>query len=182
MSNAAEASGLRLVGCTVVEDAFVCPTGGGFENETWRVQANDDWWTVAELLRRGPAGDVTAELVDGHDPNSRKSFGTLPPQNSFHRRTYVVAPIGTQFWRRIIRPVIDRTKTMNDYLLAGNISVTRKAFDDYFVLRGAERLVSLAIDAERRSRPKGPASEPLSKEQSRQYANVLLAVLNGSAR
>lgn len=169
-----------LAGCTVEEEAFVCPTGGGFENVTWRVQVNDDWLTIGQLLRRRAVGEVTAELVDGHDPNGVVSSGTLPAQTAFYRRTYVVAPVGTQLWRRIIRPVVDRSKTMRDYLAAGEIAIPRKAFDVYYVLRGPERLVSLKVDAERRSRAKAPAAEPMSREQTLQAASAALALLGGA--
>ena len=181
MSSGAHATQPQLVGCTVVEDSFVCPTGGGFENETWRVQVNDDWLTISDLLRRRSLGDVTAELVDGHDPNGVASSGTLPPQTAFHRRTYVVAPVGTQFWRRVVRPVITRGKKLRDYLLAGDISVKRTAFDDYFVVRGPERLVSLALDAERRARAKLPPRAPLTREETHQHASTILSLLRGGA-
>jgi len=181
MSRAAQACPPHLVGCTVVEEAFVCPTGGGFENETWRVQVNDAWLTISQLLRRRSVDDVTVELVDGHDPNGVESSGTLPPQTAFHRRTYVVAPIGTHLWRRVIRPMIDRTKTFRDYLSAGDVSVVRQPFDDYFVLRGPERLVSLAQDVERRSRPKAHAAEPMTREQTHRYAGAILSLLDDGA-
>jgi hypothetical protein len=179
--SAAPASLPRLVGCTVVEEAFVCPTGGGFENETWRVRVNDDWLTIADLVRRRSVGDITAELVDGHDPNGVESSGTLPPQTSFYRKAYVVAPVGTQLWRRVIRPVIDRTRTYSDYLLAGDISVARKSFDDYFVLRGVERLIPRALDLEHRSRAKEPVSKPVTREQAHQHASAILTLLSGGA-
>lgn len=180
-SSAAPACPPRLVGCTVVEEAFVCPTGGGFENETWRVQVNDAWLTIAELVRRRSVGDVAAELVDGHDPNGVESSGTLPPQTAFHRRTYVVAPVGTRFWKRVIRPVIDRTRTYHDYLRAGSVSVVRQAFEHYFVLRGPERLVSLALDIERRSSANVPAVEPVTREQAHQHAKAILNLLGSAA-
>ena len=181
-SAAVQACMPRLVGCTVVEEAFVCPTGGGFENETWRVQVNDDWLTIAELVRRRAVGDVTAELVDGHDPNGVERSGPLPPQTSFYRRTYVVAPVGTHLRKRVIRPVIDRTRTYQDYLLAADVSVARRMFDHYFVLRGPERLVPLALDIECRSRPKVPVSEPMTREQTRQHASAILSLISGDAR
>jgi hypothetical protein len=175
MSAAAEARAPLLVGCTVVEEAVVCPAGGGFENETWHVHVNDDWLSISDLLRRRSIGDVHGELVDGHDPNGKESSGTLPAQTSFHRRTYVVAPIGTQLWKRVIRPVIDRKKAFRD------VTVARRSFDSYFVLRGHERLISLAIDTERRSRPKAPPAEPLTREQTREHAHAVLLLLNGGA-
>jgi hypothetical protein len=143
---------------------------------------NDAWLTIADLLRRRSVGDVSAELVDGHDPNGVESSGTLPPQTAFHRRTYIVAPVGTHFRKRVIRPVIDRTRTYQDYLLAGDVSVARRAFDHYFVLRGSERLVSLALDIERRSRPQVPVSEPMTREQTRQHARAILSLISDDAR
>jgi hypothetical protein len=181
VSSAAQACRPRLVGYTVVEKALVCAAGGGFQNETWLVQVNDNWLTINQLLRRRSGGDVTAELMEGHDPNGVESSGTLPPQMAFFRRTYIVAPVGTRLWKRTIRPVIDRTKTFEDYLLPGDVSVARKTFDRYFVLHGPERIVSLALDVERKSRPRAPAAEPLTREQTRHYASAVLSLLSGGA-
>jgi hypothetical protein len=145
------------------------------------VRVNDAWLSVARLLKGHLGGNVTAHLVDGHDPNGLDSSGTIPPQCSFHRRTNIVAPIGTQFQKRTIRPVIDRDKTFQDYLSAGETFVRRKTFEQIFVLRGEDRLVSLVLDEERRSRPRAPAGEPLTREQTRRAAKAVLSLLERGA-
>jgi hypothetical protein len=175
-------SGAGLVaGCTVVEEAVVSASGGGFENEWWRVRVNDDWLTISELLRRRSIGGVSATFVDGHGPDGMRSSGSLPPQTSFHRRTYVVAPVGTLFWKRVLRPLVDRKKTFSDYLLAGDLSVARGAVDDYFVLRGQERLVRFELDRDRRSPTKASAAGQVTGEKARRYTSALVAALDGSA-
>jgi hypothetical protein len=99
---------------------------------------------------------------------------------SFHRVTYVVAPVGTQFCERVVRPVIRRDRTMHDYFSAGEISVRRETKERLFVLRGQDRLVSLDLDTQRRAAPSAPARERMSGEQTRRHASALLSSLDAA--
>lgn len=165
----------------VVEGSKLCEDGGGFETERWDVRVNNGWMPLTQLVKAGTVGGVTAELVDEEDPHgvTRQRWGGQPPQVYYRRRTNVTAPIGTHLRRHVWRPIIDRSKTVRDYLLAGDLFPTWRRFVAEFELCGDGRVVSVRDLAAKRSRREdspGP-KEPLSKDENRQNAANIVAML-----
>jgi len=164
----------------------VCEDGGGFETELWDVRVNNGWMPAAQLAKRGTVGGVTAELLDEDDPSgvTRQRWGGQPPQVYYQRRTNITAPIGTRFRRQIWRPVVDRNKTVGDYLRAGDVFPTRRKFVAEFELCGDGWLASAReLEAKRKRAQQGAPGpqKPPSKEETRQHAATLLAMLSGAS-
>lgn len=185
MSSVAQASPARLASRVLVEGSKVCDDGGGFETELWDVRVNSGWMPAAQLAKRGTVGGVTAELLDEDDPSgvTRQRWGGQPPQVYYQRRTNITAPIGTRFRRHIWRPVVDRNKTVGDYLRAGDVFPTRRKFVAEFELCGDGWLASARELSARRTRAsqETPRPEkPPSKEETRQHAANVLAMLSGA--
>jgi hypothetical protein len=170
--------GVPLLGITLIERSFVCPTGGGFETERWSVRVNDGWLLVSSLVRRGNVGGIRVEILDQDDPAGIAEgahWTDRAPQVWFKRSTRVLAPKGTRFWRRTWRPLIDPSRRL-EYPLP------QRVFDDYFELRGEERLVSERVLAQRAAEHKEarPSSKPLTRDETRRYASALLAQIEGA--
>jgi hypothetical protein len=155
-----------------MDESVVCETGGGFTKTEWSVAVNDGWLTVAQLVRRGRVGDVGTELQDEDDPHGAAGGGhwvNRPAQVWYRRRTYVLAPIGTRFRKRVWTPVRDPAR---------DSAFSRS--DSEFELRGEGRLVSLQILADRaarRARGGGRPEAPLAKGETLRHLDALLARL-----
>lgn len=164
-------------GITLIERSFVCSTGGGFETERWSVRVNDGWLPLPVLVHRGNVGGIKAEVLDEDDPAGvagGQRWTERAPQVWFKRATRILAPKGTRFWRRTWRPLIDPSRHL-EYPLP------QRVFDDYFELRGEERIVSERVLAQRAAEREGVhrSSTPLTRDETRRHASLLLARIEG---
>jgi hypothetical protein len=163
-----------LIGCFLTEESVVCPTGGGFENTEWSIRINDGWFTLPHLAQRRRVGQVAAEIEDEDDPHRAVSsvhWDDRPPQVWYRRTTYVTAPVGTHFRKRIWTP--ER---------GGPKGIWFRLFEDEFELRGENRLISVRVLNERRARQQAPLvqrHEPLPREGTLRRLKALLAGLQG---
>jgi hypothetical protein len=179
MSSAASPS-REVVGVDLIERAFVCPTGGGFEVERWLVQVNNGWMRVSALAWRRSVGNISAEVLDEDDPGKvgGARWSDRAPQQWFHRRTHVRAPIGTRFCRRTWRPVRDPNRLL-EYPLP------QQVIDDHFELRRSGLVPVRALEqraAEREARQGSEAQPTLTKEENEAFAAELVARLDKAAR
>lgn len=168
---------VRTVGVSVVEKSAACEDGGGFEKVVWRVRVNDGWFRLDQLLRRRTVGWVSVELCDEDDPYGEASQGwsDLPSRVWWKREAYVVAPVGTRFWRREWRPNRERART-NPWL----VSVPYDKYDKEYELRGEGWLVPLDVLAEERRHKTARESsraEPLTSEEVVRNVGAILAML-----
>lgn len=176
MSSTGSPSG-ATVSVTLLERAFVCPTGGGFETERWKVHVNDGWMPLSVLVWRKAVGEITAELLDEDDPGrvGGSRWSDRGPQQWFQRRTHVEAPIGTRLWRRTWRPVRDPNRLL-EYPLP------QRVIDEYFEVRKSgivsERVLAQRA-AEREARRRTEAAPQLSAKEQTAFAATLLSQLGG---
>jgi hypothetical protein len=160
----------------LTEDSVVCETGGGFTRTEWSVGVNDGWVTLAQLVRRGRIGDISTEIEAEDDPHgvaSGSRWVDRPAQVWYRRRTYVVAPIGTRFRKRVETPVRDPAYGVRFSRLESDFELYREG-----------RLVSLEILAERaarRARHAARPEAPLPKGEMLQHLGALLSELGGES-
>ena len=160
------------VGVSLTEDSVICETGGGFTRTEWSVQVNDGWLSVFHVVGRRRIGEIASEVEDEEDPYGVASGGQWfdrPPQVWYRRVTYIVAPVGTRFRRRVWTPVRDPRK-----------GVWFSSSEDEFELRGDGRLVRphvLAERAARKDRQVAQPDKPLPKSEALQHLGALLSQL-----
>jgi len=149
-------------------------TSPGFTKTEWSVAINDGWLTITQLVARRRIGEIAIEVEDIDDPHGVSSgthWADRPAQVWYRRRTYVVAPIGTRFRKRVWTPVRDKH------------GVRYSKSESDFELRGEERLVSLHIIAERAARKAQLAAQPerpLQKNEALWHLTELLTQLEPS--
>jgi hypothetical protein len=164
-------------GVTLIERATVCKTGGGFEETRWRPRVNDGWMRLDLLLRRGPdgVGDVVAERLLEDDPNEVAAHGwsDLAPGMWFRRETYVTAPIGTRFWRRLWVP---NRELAREKPLRPGVPYTK--YDRIYELLGEEKLVPVDV-LEAQVRTRSARVEKLARPE--EIRSTITAILTSLA-
>jgi hypothetical protein len=166
----------------VLEQSFVCETGGGFEEERYKVEVNDGWMSLYDVLKRRTVGNVTASLTDGEseaevdDPHGAAGqvWGDRPAQCYWKRWTHVRAPVGTRFQK--VHTIPNREPASVDWTLP---SVPQDTYTTDLQLRGG-RLVRedwLEQRARRKARETCPDAQPMSGAELARRARALLASL-----
>jgi hypothetical protein len=163
------------------EHSYVSEAGGGFEEERYKVEVNDGWMWLYDLLKRGTVGNVTASLTDGDteadvdDPHGAAGqvWGNRPAQCYWRRWIHVTAPAGTRFQK--VHSVPNREQAAVEWTV---MSVPHDVYETDLQLRGG-RLVRedwLKEREERKARAAAQRDErPMPPAELAQEALAFLA-------